>query len=93
MSGVKCPTLSLSLSTSVLATALTAGSIHATTPDGSYFPIHKITELAALTRSIAVHIKCGFAVAVVLAWSIFPTARPLTMFVLAFEICETEFSD
>ena len=24
-------------------------------PDGSYFPIHKITELAALTRSIAVH--------------------------------------
>ena len=24
-------------------------------PDGSYFPIHKITEPAALTRSIAVH--------------------------------------
>ena len=25
------------------------------TPDGSYFPIHKLTELEALTRSIAVH--------------------------------------
>ena len=24
-------------------------------PDGSYFPIHKITEPEALTRSIAVH--------------------------------------
>ena len=24
-------------------------------PDGSYFPMHKITELAALTRSIVVH--------------------------------------
>ena len=28
-------------------------------PDGSYFPIHKITEPAALTRSIAVHILAG----------------------------------
>ena len=32
---------------------------------GSYFPIHKITEPAALTRSIAVHTQCTL-----------PAARP-----------------
>ena len=31
------------------------GSIHATTRWLAYFPIHKITELEALTWSIAVH--------------------------------------
>ena len=33
----------------------TAYTVYTPPPDGSYFHIHKITELAALTRSIAVH--------------------------------------
>ena len=37
-------------------------------PDGSYFPIHKITEPAALTRSIAVHTRYVHAKSMEVSW-------------------------